>query len=316
MSAVRIPDEQYHKLLQSLNTKQREFYNHVVTWIQHNTEPLYAFHTGGAGAGKSVVIDAIFQTLHRILYSKEGENPDNIRILLCAFTGKAAYNIKGATIASAFHRKMYQNQQNMSADELNSFRTKYRNLSVVIVDEFSMVGNNMLTFLNERLQQLTGRKQDFVGISVIAVGDLYQLAPVCDKWIFKYLSNPSQGLAKNLWQEHFQMHELTEIVRQKDDLRFTEMLNRLRKNKLTAEDKDIINQGIITPDCLEYPKQAPHLFIENKFIDTFNSNLLENLTTSKALIKADTDVLSQAKLSAEVKLKLIKNLPENQVQDN
>lgn len=195
---------------------------------------------------------------------------------------------------------------------MNSFRTKYRNLSVVIVDEISMVGNNMLTFLNERLQQLTGRKQDFGCISVIAVGDLYQLAPVCDKWIFKNLSNPGQGLAKNLWQEHFQMHELTEIMRQKDDLRFTEMLNRLRENKLTAEDKDIINQRIITPDCLEYPKQAPHLFIENKFVDTFNSNLLENLTTSKALIKADTDVLSQAKLSAEVKLKLIKNLPENQ----
>lgn len=203
MSAVRIPDQQYYKLLQSLNTKQREFYNHVINWIQIIVEPLYVFLTGGAGAGKSVVIDAIFQTLHRILYSKEGENPDDIRILLCAHTGKAAYNIKGTTIASAFHKKMYQTQQHMTADELNSFRTKYRNLSVVIKDEISMVGNNMLTFINDRLQQLTGRKQDFGGISIIAVGDLYQLPPVGDKWIFKNLSNPGQSLAKNLWQEHF-----------------------------------------------------------------------------------------------------------------
>lgn len=151
MSAVRIPDQQYYKLLQSLNTKQREFYNHVINWIQIIDEPLYVFLTGGAGAGKSVVIDAIFQTLHRILYSKEGENPDDIRILPCDHTGKAAYNIKGTTKASAFHKKMYQTQQHMTADELNSFRTKYRNLSVVIIDEIPMVGNNMLTFINDRL---------------------------------------------------------------------------------------------------------------------------------------------------------------------
>ena len=312
MSAVRIADEKYHKLLQCLNVKQREFYNHVVTWIQHKNEPLYAFLTGGAGAGKSVVIDAIFQSLHRILYSEEGENPDDVRILLCASTGKAAYNIKGATIASAFHRKMFQNQQNMSADELNSFRTKYRKLSIVIIDEISMVGNNMLTFLNERLQQLTGRRQDFGGISIIAVGDLYQLAPVCDKWIFKDLSNPGQGLAKNLWQDHFELHELTEIMRQKGDFRFTELLNRLRENKLTPEDKELIYQRIITPHSPMYPKHAPHLFIENKFVDAFNENLLDSLTTQKAIVKADTDILSQTKLSNEIKLRLIQNLPENQ----
>ncbi|XP_061190194.1 uncharacterized protein LOC133198057 [Saccostrea echinata] len=311
MSAVRIPDEQYYKLLQSLNTKQREFYNHVTNWIQIRDEPLYAFLTGGAGAGKSVVIDAIFQTLHRILYSKEGENPDDIRILLCAHTGKAAYNIKGTTIASAFHRKMYQTQQHMSADELNSFRTKYRNLSVVLIDEISMVGNNMLTFINDRLQQLTGRKQDFGGISIIAVGDLYQLPPVGDKWIFKDLSNPGQSLAKNLWHEHFHMHELTEIMRQKDDLRFAEMLNRLRENKMTDEDKELITQRFIRQDSEVYPKEAPHLFIENKFVDSFNNNLIENLSTNKVNVRADTDVLSQTKLSASLKLKLLQNLPEN-----
>ncbi|XP_061190534.1 uncharacterized protein LOC133198460 [Saccostrea echinata] len=311
MSAVRIPDEQYYKLLQSLNTKQREFYNHVTNWLQHKDEPLYAFLTGGAGAGKSVVIDAIFQTLHRLLYSKEGENPDDIRILLCAHTGKAAYNIKGTTIASAFHRKMYQTQQHMSADELNTFRTKYRNLSIVIIDEISMVGNNMLTFINDRLQQLTGRKQDFGGISIIAVGDLYQLPPVGDKWIFKDLSNPGQSLAKNLWLEHFHMHELTEIMRQKDDLIFAEMLNRLRENKMTDEDKERISQRIIRQDSPTYPKQAPHLFIENKFVDCFNNNLIENLSTSKVNVRADTDVISQTKLSESIKLKLVQKLPEN-----
>ena len=38
---------------------------------------MYAFLTGGAGVGKSVVIRALYQTLYRILNLKDGENPDD-----------------------------------------------------------------------------------------------------------------------------------------------------------------------------------------------------------------------------------------------
>ena len=41
-----------------------------------------------------------------------------------------------------------------------------------------MVGNQILSFINTRLQQLTGTKAVFGGLSVIAAGDLYQLKPV------------------------------------------------------------------------------------------------------------------------------------------
>jgi hypothetical protein len=40
--------------------------------------------------------------LHRHLCAEEGEDPDDIRVLLCAPTGKAAYNIHGLTIHNAF----------------------------------------------------------------------------------------------------------------------------------------------------------------------------------------------------------------------
>ena len=130
--------------------------------------------TGGAGVGKSVVIRALYQTLYRISNLKDGENPDDKRIMLCAFMGFAAFNISGQTICSAFHKKMYKGQTNhLSADDLNTFRIKYRYLKVVIIDEISMVGNMTLSFIDTRLQQLTGSKAAFGGLSVIAVGDLY-----------------------------------------------------------------------------------------------------------------------------------------------
>ena len=140
----------------------------------------YAFLTSGAGVGKSVVIRALYQTLYKILNLKDGEYPYDKRILLCAYMGFAAFNISGQTIFSVFHKKMYKGTNHLSADELNTFRIKYRHLKVVIIDEISMVGNKMLSFTDTRLQQLTGSKAAFGGLSVIDVGDLYQLKPVSD----------------------------------------------------------------------------------------------------------------------------------------
>ena len=47
-------------------------------WIKCRDELLYAFLSGGAGVGKSVVIRALFQSLYRILNLKVGENPDDL----------------------------------------------------------------------------------------------------------------------------------------------------------------------------------------------------------------------------------------------
>jgi hypothetical protein len=49
-----------------------------------------------------VLITAIFQTVLRISDSRVGADPDRLSILLCAPTGKAAFNIKGQTLQMAF----------------------------------------------------------------------------------------------------------------------------------------------------------------------------------------------------------------------
>lgn len=100
--ATRLRNNEYLKLMRCLNKNQREFFQHLLTWIIAKEEPIYAFLTGGAGVGKSVVVRACFQALHRHLYSQAGENPDDIRILRCAPTGKAVYNINGITLHNAF----------------------------------------------------------------------------------------------------------------------------------------------------------------------------------------------------------------------
>ena len=310
-TGILLPDEEYLTLLRSLNLRQREFFNHIVHWIKCKDEPVYAFLTGGAGVGKSVVIRALYQTLYRILNLKDGENPDDKRILLCAYMGFAAFNISGQTICSAFHKKMYNKGTNhLSADELNTFRIKYRHLKVVIIDEISMVGNMTLSFIDTRLQQLTGSKAAFGGLSVIAVGDLYQLKPVGDFLICLDLIEGASSLARNLWKELFTMYELVDIIRQKDDLAFAQLLNRLRLNEMTEEDKQMLQTRVFDRDTGDYPKDAVHLFARNFYVKKHNDNILSQLPGEKFVIPCHDNVVS-ANIPAKECQWLINSLPDD-----
>ena len=226
---------------------------------------MYAFLTGGAGVGKSVVIRALLS--YSLLNLKDGENPDDKIILLCAYMGFAAFNISGQTICSAFHKKMYKDTySHLSADELNTIRIKHRHLKAVIIDEISMVGNMTLSFIDTRLQQLTGSKAAFCGLSIIAVGDLYQLKPVGDFLICLDLKEGASSLAINLWKELFTMYKLVDIMKQKDDLAFAQLLNRLRLNEMTEEDKQKLQTRVFDLDTGDYLKDDVHLFARNFYV--------------------------------------------------
>ena len=64
------------ELLRCLNKKQQQFFNHVVHWIKTKDAPIYAFLTGGAGVGKSLVIKAVYQALYKFYNLMEGPNAD------------------------------------------------------------------------------------------------------------------------------------------------------------------------------------------------------------------------------------------------
>ena len=81
---------------------------------------------------------------------------------------------------------------------------------------------------NKRLQDIMGNKLDFGGVSIAAVGDLFQLQPVFDRYVFDFLETPYGPLACNLWNKYFRMSELQEIMRQKESKTFAQILNRLR----------------------------------------------------------------------------------------
>ena len=108
--------------------------------------------------------------------------PDDVIVLLTAPTGIAAFNINGMTLHSALllGSSKHTGFQPLSHDKLNTLRTMLSNLALIFVDEVSMVGSNMLLQIHKRLQQIKGVSPDvtFGGVSILAVGNLYQLPPV------------------------------------------------------------------------------------------------------------------------------------------
>ena len=99
-------------------------------------------------------------------------------------TGKAAYIIKGITIHSALAvpaNQSLKNYKQLDSSRLNSLRSQFGGAKLIFVDEISIVGNSMFAIqISNRLKDIKGCKDDFGGVSIIAIGDLFQVEPVMD----------------------------------------------------------------------------------------------------------------------------------------
>ncbi|XP_063426085.1 uncharacterized protein LOC134709887 [Mytilus trossulus] len=296
--------------LRSLNVKQRQILYKVRDWCIQKAngktpKPLHVFITGGAGTGKSHLIKCIQYEATRIL-AQTSENPDDLTVLLTAPTGTAAFNIHGLTIHSALgiFKSLSPDHATLSEDKINSLRTKLENLQILIIDEISMVNKKLLFFVHERLRQVKKRPDNclFGGVSVIAVGDFYQLPPVRTKRVDKlYVDDPSNP-SNQLWNGLFEIAELDEIMRQREDGLFAKLLNRLRvkqKNEsLSYSDKDTLKQ------CIgDGPDEVLHIYSTNAEVDTFNKEMILKLCTESKLIEAED--YEKNKTSGKLTLKKI-----------
>lgn len=257
--------------LSQLNEGQQDPFNFIMKWAtrymlhKENDEvepdPFHIFLSGGAGVGKTFLVNVIIE------YQNSDEEPS---IAITASTGKAACNINGTTVHSAFklprHGPNQRPKEKFKGKELQDLQRKYKNLKVLIIDEISMVGKLTFRDLNKFLRQIKNSNQDFGGVSVLLVGDLFQLPPVKQSTIFQ---NPSLTDAWFL----FQLHELTEIVRQNGDPNFAALLNRLREGNQTPEDIEFI-KTLSETDTTNWPSDSCKLFITNRLKDMENEKHL------------------------------------------
>ena len=159
-----IPDDDYQRLMRSLNNNQRKYTLNVMNLIKDGDKQFFHFINGGAGVGKSTLIKAVYQSILRFHNSLPGSNPEAIRVALCAPTGKAAALIDGMTLHSFLSLPVNQCKHKLvklDSDVSNRIGVKLKNLQLLIIDEISMVGFTMFQQVDARLQQIMKSKQPF-----------------------------------------------------------------------------------------------------------------------------------------------------------
>ena len=303
--------ETYRSMMRSLNNEQRcvldihrKWCKNSIIALKNNRQiPTYKiFLSGPGGTGKSHVIQLIHYETIKLLKTLSGHfEPDELPVLLTAFTGTAAFNIDGMTLHSAFGFSPVPGGQNtyqpLGSERLNTLRSRIGKLKLLIIDEVSMVGANLLYFIHRRLEDIVaGSSGDsrFGNISILAVGDLYQLPPVCQPQLFSVPSTSDYArLHGSLWKENFDIVELSQSMRQRGDLEFSDILRRVRTATCNENDIQILKSREISATDSEYPVNALHVFAQNSQVDVFNQERFQCLDTTKFSINAsdnETDI--------------------------
>lgn len=193
--------QDYRTMMRSLNSKQMDVVQHHRKWckdtifaLKHDkpTPEYRIFLSGPGGVGKSHVIKLIHYETMKLLKPLSGHfEPDELAVLLTAFTGTAAFGIEGMTLHSAFSFSCGPRSKKeyipAGSEKLNTLRSRLGKLKLLIIDEVSMVGADLLYHIHRRLQDITGRSAPdsrFGGVSILAVGDLFQLQPIGQNHVF------------------------------------------------------------------------------------------------------------------------------------
>ncbi|PIC37765.1 hypothetical protein B9Z55_016285 [Caenorhabditis nigoni] len=168
-----------------------------------------------------------------------------------------------------------------------------------------------ISYLSKRLMEITGKKVPFGGINVCVFGDLLQLAPVNAQQVFQPMSSRTvqevfSGIGGNytIWDQ-FEYIELSENMRQKEDLEFSDVMCRMRTQNLTENDHKLLKERLIPGDgslrtaatyYIELLKTDPlvmALLPTNDEVNEFNTIVLDEMKLQTVIVEAvETDLKS------------------------
>jgi len=200
-----------------LNEQQKLFFETMKILLTEYTENDSAsdggngFHRGvvlkgRGGTGKSTAINAIRSDPSII---RPGEE------ITTATTGKAAMLVNGSTIYSAkMGLKLPVGRQKftkLNGRVLQHLQLLFQNVKVLFIDEYSMLPQKALYWIDQRLRQIKCcPSRVFGGVVVVVIGDLSQLPPVkaIPVWdnrikVDGRAKDDASRYGMSIWQTHF-----------------------------------------------------------------------------------------------------------------
>ena len=268
------------------------------------------FLTGSAGTGKTTFLRNLLNDMPK-------------QTLVAAPTGVAAINAGGMTLHSLFGLplRMYfptrdridpnlGNNTDMLVSHFHYNKEKrllLQTLEMLVIDEISMVRADIFDAVDLALRYVRRNPAPFGGVHLLLIGDLAQLPPVLreeEKAAFeKYYEGPFFFQSKAWKTLQAVQIKLQHIYRQSDP-RFINLLNNLRENRITPEDRQLLDSRLRNPA----DKTSAHfitLTSHNRKADSMNQDALARLPGKAVCFAAEIKgEINEAQVPAERELHL------------
>jgi hypothetical protein len=220
-----------------------------------------AYLTGEPGSGKTHTINEFIAWLRA-----SGIEPS-----VTAATGIAATHVSGMTLHSWSGIGIAESLTRADIDRIATKEHVARRIQkakVLIIEEISMLSATTFEMADAVCREVRRVDKPFGGLTVILVGDFFQLPPVSrNKDVqFAYASPVWRGL--NLITCY-----LTEQYRQ-DDVEFLSVLGAIRSGEVEAMHHELL---MTRHTSEETPHNAPKLFSHNADVDRINAGELAKL---------------------------------------
>jgi hypothetical protein len=285
------------------------------------------FLTGKAGTGKTTFLREVASLTHK-------------QFAIAAPTGIAAINAGGVTLHSLFQLPFGSfvptNNVNFGSSSnalVNTPLTLVGNLKMhgnkrrllqelelIIIDEVSMLRADLLDAIDTVMRNVRRNfRQPFGGVQLLFIGDLMQLPPVVNRseWqiLQSYYKSPFFFDALALKDHPPIFIELDKVYRQSDDT-FIRILNNIRSNKITEENRQKLNTYYKPEANKGLLKGYIFLTTHNQKAEEINQNELRKLNTKEFSYNAEVvgdfeshmqPHLAQLKLKEGSQIMFIKN---------
>ena len=264
---------------------------------------------GKAGCGKSTLIKEIV----RRVAQEFGEEA----VVVAAPTGQAAINIDGKTLHSQFLiPKSSAKFADLSGQRQLDFQNEMAQVKFIIVDEMSMVGLEMLHFIERRCresrQETHGptRFEAFGDLMVWFFGDFRQLPPIGDKAMYDTRpGNDNHALGRVVFSKFQEFVELTVCHRQSgnESEQFRTVLDNIANGAVTTEDHALLmtrRKELLSPAERVTFESALHIYPTNDKAIRRNDDVLRatNLPVARIASRNLPDYRDQSTRPANLEI--------------